>query len=489
MFYAPLYSALKEYADSIKDPLHMPGHIRGRGYQKDAAQNGLFAAGGFFPELAAAGLIDFTEVPGLDDLHLPDHVIREAMELAAGAWGAARSLFLVNGATSGLHALLLALGESKVLVARNCHRAVLGGLILSGGQPVYLPCTHDEMLGIALSVAPRAVEEACYLHPDAKAMIMVSPCYYGAVGDIAAVCRTLEPGGIPLIVDEAHGGHFAFAGTEFPASALQCGAAAAVHGLHKTMPVLTQAGLLHFSADFTWTEPAVRAYDLLTTTSPSYLLMSSIDAGRAIMQERGKALLSEAADRSAACRRAIGEIPGFRCRGAEYTPVPGIVHYDPLKVLIEIDGLGANGVEIDQALRREYGIQTELAAGDHLLAMFSPFHPPEAWTRLVFALQEIAVKYCCGKRARQPADWPAIPKQAATPREAFLAKHKTVMIKEAAGLVCAEAIAPYPPGIPVIMPGELIGADIVEYLGELRQRGTGCHGASDPALRTITVID
>lgn len=470
---APIYEALKKYAEEKNILLHMPGHKGGRG----------LAA----PELNSIGSLDFTEVPGLDDLHVAEDIIMEAQNMAARAWGAAESLFLVNGATSGIHSLLLAVG-GQVLIPRNAHRSVLGGLILSGAEPVFIDCEIDPLLQIAVSVAPEKVAVAVRSHPDLKAALIVSPTYFGTASRMGEIAGILDAGGIPLLVDEAHGGHFAFH-PDYPQPALRQGAKAVVHGLHKTLPVLTQAGMLHLASDFPWANQVRSCYDLLTTTSPSYPLMASLDMGRAIMEDQGQALLERAMFKSDQCCLAINKIGGLSCRLHRAMQTSDSAAYDPLKILVEIVDLDIDGPEMARLLRKQYGIQVEMAAGNYVLAIFSPFNADNDWDQLAKALDRLAASVGrTTKPAITPAGLPPIPTLAMTPRQAFLSERKTVIIEESIGLTAAESVAAYPPGIPCLWPGQVITHEVVEYLKMITSQGAVIHGLRDQNRQTIDVV-
>jgi len=467
---------MKEYCQEKNVLLHMPGHKGGKGLT--------------LPEYRAIGTIDFTEVPGLDDLHESRGVLLEAQQLAAEAWGAERSLFLVNGATSGIHCLLLAMGEgSRVLLPRNAHRSFLGGLILSGGWPEFVECEIDPELGVALSVSPEKIRAKLESCPGITGVFVVSPTYYGTVNEIRKIAEITRGRDIPLLVDEAHGSHLVFH-PDYPRAALQEGAQASVHGLHKTMPVLTQAGILHLAAGYPWNDKVQACHDLLTTTSPSYPLMASIDIGRAMMQEHGRELLGQAKEQAERCRQEINSIPGFVSRSQEFLGIDGVAGFDPLKILVEITGLDLDGYQMSHILRKRYGIQVELAGENYVLALFSPFNTSGDWDILTSALKDISCQTTRRARNKKPY-WamPPIPPLAITPRESFLSPHKTVMIKESKGMISAEMAAAYPPGIPCLIPGEIITAEVIEYLIYLKQRGISVHGLRDLTMQSIQVVN
>lgn len=467
----PLYQALLDYRQEVDVLLHMPGHKGGKGF-----------AGW---ELEAAGRLDFTEVPGLDDLHKPQGVIKEAQKLAAMAWGADETLFLINGASSGIHSLFLAAGEgTKVLVPRNAHRSFLGGMIISGVCPIYIDCVFDEELGVAVGVDPEEVERKMQEQPDIAGIFLVSPTFYGTVSEIQRIKSGMGTQKF-LMVDEAHGGHFVFH-PDYPPASLKKGAHAVVHGWHKTLPVLTQGGALHMKTDFPLRERTRLAVDQLSSTSPSYLLMASMDLGRAIMEERGCRLLGEAMEHSEELRRFINKIPGLRCRAKEFTVFPGVVDFDPLKILVET--LEYDGVEVSELLRCSYGIQVEMASEGFILAMFSPFNEAGDWRRLGKALAEV-VKMTSRRKNKNPIPFPPVPKQALTPRQAFWSKKKSVNIEESQGMIAAEMVAAYPPGIPCVVPGEIISPEVRDYIAEMVGRGTPLHGLEKGDQKEILVVD
>ncbi|WP_157049009.1 aminotransferase class I/II-fold pyridoxal phosphate-dependent enzyme [Syntrophomonas palmitatica] len=334
----PLYSALKKYIDERGLRLHMPGHIGGPGFNQSA--------------LKVLAEFDVTEIPGLDDLHAPQGIIEEARLLLAKAYGAQESFFLVNGASSGIHALFMALKrpDAKVLVPRNCHRSFFAGMVMAGTNPVYIPCQVNGELGAALAVSPADVEALLGIHHDAEAVFITSPSYYGStcrIQDIAALCQKYQK---PLFVDEAHGGHFCFH-PDYPRPALEQGANAAVNGLHKTLPVYNQGAVLHVKGHPD-TKRLRSACSLVTTTSPSYPILASIDLARNLMEERGRELLEAARIMAVRFRTRINMTKGLKAYDEdELKKTPGVFSLDPLKILIAFPGLRLNGFEISRILR------------------------------------------------------------------------------------------------------------------------------------------
>jgi len=471
----PIYTALKKYQAENGLRLHMPGHVGGSGISA--------------PELQGLAGLDVTEVPGLDDLHMPRGVIAAAQEQMARACGAAASLFLVNGATSGIHALLMSGSQGeRIMIPRNAHRAFYGGLVLSGARPVYLPCELEPDLGIALAVMPAAVETALQQHSEVGAVFVTSPSYYGTCADIAGIAAAAQRRGKDLLVDEAHGAHFPFH-PSYPPSALQQGAAAAVCGLHKTWPVLTQAACLHLGPGFSRRARLRAAYDLLTTSSPSYPLLAGIDVARAYMQSAGGAGLERGLELAREYKPRLDGIAGLRCHGEELLHLPGVIALDPLKVLISLPGLSLTGMQLAQLLREEYHIQVESAEPNLILAMFSLLHGREHWERFYLALEGIAQRYP-GTGQAGPAVKPPPPGEyILSPRQAFFAAKRQVSLAASRGKVAAELVAAYPPGIPCLWPGERISPEIWDYLHYLQKNGIPIQGPACTDLEHITIID
>lgn len=474
----PIYSALKSYMAENNLRLHMPGHSGGKGFKAE--------------ELRAVAAMDLSEVPGLDDLHLPLQAIKSARSLLADAFGAGQSLFLVNGATSGIHALFLSLlpGGTKVIVPRNAHRSFYGGMVLSGTSPVYLPCRLAPGLGVALANRSEDIFQILKQNPEVKGVFLTSPSYYGTSSELEKISLLLRENNKLLLVDEAHGGHFPFH-PAYPRPALQSGADAVVNGLHKTLPVLNQGACLHLLAGFAEWEQVLAAWSLLTTTSPSYPILASIDLARQLMVKEGFSLLERACCLSQKYKSRINQIKGLHCfEEEELKALPGISGVDPLKVLISTQELIIDGLALAKLLRQNYQIQVELAAPGIILAMMSIFHEGDDWERLYRALEELAWDY----RARAPVtlaegEVPPLPYLILAPREAYMAAKKSLPLDECQGAIAGEIIAAYPPGIPCLLPGELIDDTMLDYLRYLKKSGLKLQGPQDPALNYVKIIE
>jgi arginine decarboxylase len=471
----PIYTALQQYAGKDYLRLHMPGHA-GKGIKQE--------------ELRSLAALDLTEIPGLDDLHLPTGVIKESQELLARAFGAAKSYFLVNGATSGIHTLFLALNQegSKVLLPRNAHRSFYGGLVLSGATPVYIPVQVEAELGIALTVTAEDVNRLLILNPEVNNVFISSPSYYGTGSDIEAIASITISHNKLLLVDEAHGAHFTFS-RFYPQTALESGADGVVNGLHKTLPVFNQGACLHLSARLAGDSRIAKSLSLLTTTSPSYPILASIDLARQFMEEKGESILEKSYQLSREYRQKINAITGLNCCDQELQAVTGVTGLDPLKMLVSVQGSSLDGYQFAALLRERYGIQVELEGTNFILAMFSLFHDRNDWEEFYQALQVIAATYPGRERAWSNVELPPTPPILLSPRQAFMASYHQVPVKDALNQVAAEMIAVYPPGIPCILPGELINQEMLDYIIYLGKSGVRIQGPQDPSLRSINVID
>ncbi|MDD4803112.1 MAG: aminotransferase class I/II-fold pyridoxal phosphate-dependent enzyme, partial [Syntrophomonas sp.] len=419
--------------------LHVPGHIGGKGMCVD--------------ELKALANIDITEVPGTDDLHLPQGIIAEAQQLLARACGARQSLMLLNGATSGIHALFMTLCDGeRVLIPRNAHRSFYGGMVLSGAIPIYIPCEFQPELGIAVAVNSEEIEKLLHQYDNVGAVFITSPSYYGTCCDIGRIAAIVKRWQKVLFVDEAHGGHFPFHPL-YPNSALKDGADAVVNGLHKTWPVLTQGACLHMGQGFKKQSCLVTSHSLITTTSPSYLLMASIDLARDFMEREGTTYLNRGLELGQEYRSHIKNIPGIRCYGDDLLQIRGVKALDPLKVLIGVQGLSLTGFQLADRLREEYHIQVETADRNSILAMFSCLHEREDWERFYEALNKLAGAYPANGFKEEMVYQPPLPPVIMSPRQAFFATTEKVKLAECQGRIAGEMVAAYPPGIPSLTAG------------------------------------
>lgn len=481
----PLVTALKEYSGTIR--FHMPGH---RG--SDLAP----------PELVeligkAAIAADVTGVPGLDDLHQPTGVLREAQALLAQAFGASESHFIVNGTSGAVHAMVLSCVRPgrRLLIPRNIHKSILSGIILSGATPAFCTPEYDEYLGIAMGVPPEHLEACLRRYDDIDAVLLVNPTYYGVTTDLARICQAAHSSGATMLVDEAHGPHFRFH-QAFPAPALECGADMCAHGMHKILGSLTQSSILHIRGERVERWRVRAALRVIQSTSPSYLLMASLDAARKQMVTNGKGLLERALQMARTLRNEVNEIQGLVCFGREILGRPGVTDLDETKVTVTVKELGITGYQAEDYLRRKFNIQAEMSDLFNVLFIVSFANTEQDIKRLIEALKALAreAKGMSSKQVRgilkqaSTIVLPPEPEFRMSPREAFFAQTERVPLEKAVGRISAETVTCYPPGIPILYPGEVISPTEADYLRMVRATSLRVSGPEDTQLRWLRVV-
>lgn len=476
---APLLEALLAHTALSVLGFHMPGHGQGRGLP---------------PEIASLGgpgvfALDMTEVPGLDDLHRPTGVIAEAMHLAARAWGADYSFYLVNGTTCGLHALLLATCTEKdvLVLPRDVHRSVLGGLMLTGSHPVYIPPLVLEQFGITAGIETASLSLALDIRPAPKAVLVTRPNYYGITSDLGSVACAARARGTLLLADEAHGSHLHFH-PALPTDALALGADAAVQSVHKTGGSLTQSSVLHLRGSRISPSRVAAALRYLETSSPSYILMASLDAARRQLACQGRDILDRLISLSKQIRRGLREINGLQVLELEHLPV-GNWGLDPTRLVVSVAGLGLTGYQAAELLRRQHLIQVEMADYFNLVFILGPGLSEGHGRALVTALRELAQRHRAKPLAPHLLLPPPVPPLRLTPRQAWQSSSRRVALDESVGLVSAELVAVYPPGIPAVCPGEELTPELLDYLREVRRKGLTVQGPDDLALESMEVVD
>ena len=459
---APLFDAVRAYAQQVRAPMHVPGHKLGRAAPAPWRE--------FVGEAALS--IDLTEAPGLDDLHAPEGVIAEAQALAAEAFGANRSFFLVGGTTAGLHALILAACQpgATVAVPRHAHRSVLGALILAGANPAWVRVAFHEELDIATNLDEASLRQAL---PGAAAALLVHPTYYGVASRLTREIALVHEHGLPVLVDEAHGAHFAFH-PALPPSSLSMGADGVVQSIHKTGGSLTQSSICHLGSNSRLDEQRLRAMlRLVQSTSPSYLLMASLDAARRDLALHGQERWEQAIHLAHQTRRRLESLPGVRVYPSD----------DPTKLVIDLRGRGLTGFTAAELLW-EQGVAVESAGLGYVLAVMTPGDSPGTADALVGAVAALPEGPGAPPRPPEPP-WPEV---VISPREAYLGSKEPVPLQHAAGRIAAELVAPYPPGIPVVAPGERLTPDLIAYLQQAVAAGHHLQGPADSHLHTIQVV-
>ncbi len=480
---APYLDALRHYAERRPGRFHVPGHKGG-----EAADPGLIEAFG-------EGALDLdipALTPGIDQGPEPTP-FQQAQLMAADAWGARRTWFLVNGASQANHVALLTLAHRgrELVVQRNAHSSTIDALVLSGMRPTFVAPELDPELHIAHCITPDSLDAALRETPGAVGATAVSPTYFGAVADIEGLAEVAHAHGVPLVVDEAWGAHFPFH-ADLPSPALALGADLVVSSTHKVVGSLTQAAMVHVGEDGRLDDELVdRCVTLLESTSPSSLLTGSLDAARRLAVSHGRELLSRTIDGLREFRDTVRELPGLDVLDERLVGAPGVHEYDPLRVAIDVRGTGATGYDLARGLRDQHDIQMELAGENVMVAVFGMAEDVAAsGGRLLDGLRDVVASLPGPEHRRREAFAPPPPwgELVMTPREAFLGPQEVLPAGEAVGRVAAESLAAYPPGIPNVLPGERLTAATLEYVQKAIDAGGSLRGASDRELRTIRAV-
>lgn len=476
----PLLDAITNFIETKPAYFRIPGHRLERGISSkwtDKVGKEVFA-------------YDVTETPFTDDLHSPEGAIEEAQELLRELYDADKSFFLVNGTTCGNEAMLLsaAFEGQEVMIARNAHKSAMMGLIMSGAKPVYImPEILDEW-GLQGGITSEQVRRTFEEHPKCKALFLVSPSYYGITSDLKAIADVCHEYGAMLLVDEAHGGHLYFH-EELPGGALEQGADLCVQSMHKVTGALTQSSVLHMKSHLVDVERLVTNLHIVQSTSPNYLLMTSLDCARYELAVHGTEMMKQALELAEYARARIRAIDGFSCMGQEVMGQAGIAGIDRTRLVISAKELGLTGFALEEILFERYAVNMELADYENVLAIVTYANTEDELERLIKACEEIAQKY--SKEEKITCEQPKlrlITEQVLTPRQAYFAKTEEIMWQQAVGKISAEMIAPYPPGIPIIYPGERITQEVWDYLEKFRREKRHIHGSRDGKLEIIRII-
>jgi arginine decarboxylase len=478
----PYVDALLAYSKLNPGRFQVPGHKGGVG--ADPAMREL---------VGEVGLRN--DVPSITegvDIGPEPTAFQQAQLLAAAAWGASRTWFLINGASQGNHATCLALahGGNQVVVQRNVHSSVIDGLVLSGMRPAFVSPELDPELGIAHGLTPDSLAAALDETPGAVAAMIVSPTYFGACADVAGMAEVAHARGVPLVVDEAWGAHLHFH-PDLPTAALEAGADLVTSSTHKIVGSLTQAAMLHLGRGGRL-DPAVvdRCVSLVETTSPSGLLSGSLDAARRQAAVHGVELLGETLAAIASTREAIERIPGLTVLDESMVGHPGIAGWDPLRMAIDVRETGSTGYRLAKAAFYASNIDLELYSENVVVAIFGLGEPAAAaGERLITGLREAVEEIeaepgAPDEKLAPPPPWGEL---VMTPREAFLGPQEVIPFDAAAGRVAAEGLAAYPPGIPNVLPGERLTAETLDYIRESVAHGGYVRGGSDRELKTLRV--
>ena len=473
---APIYEALRKFRRMRVVPFDVPGHKRGRGNMELTE---------FLGEDCMN--VDVNSMKPLDNLCHPVSVIKDAEELAAEAFGAANAFFMVGGTTSAVQSMIMyACKEGdKIIMPRNVHRSAINALILTGAVPVYVNPDVNHKLGIALGMSVSQVEQAIRDNPDAKAIMVNNPTYYGICSDLKRITELAHEHGMLVLVDEAHGTHFYF-GESFPVTAMAAGADCASVSMHKSGGSLTQSSFLllgkNINADY-----MRQVINLTQTTSASYLLLSSLDISRKRLALGGREIFAQTVEMAEYARSEINEIGGYYAYSRELINGDSIFDFDVSKLSIYTLPIGLAGIEVYDLLRDEYDIQIEFGDIGNVLAYISVGDRKRDIERLISALAEIKRRF--GKSGADMLTQEYIsPVVAETPRKAFYAKKRSLPLEETSGLVCSEFVMCYPPGIPILAPGELITDEIIEYIKYAKEKGCQMTGTEDINIERLNVL-
>lgn len=473
---APVYEALEAFRKKRVVPFDVPGHKRGRGNPE-------------LRELLGEKCVnlDVNSMKPLDNLCHPVSVIRDAEQLAADAFGAAHAFFMVGGTTSSVQSMVLSSTKAgdKIILPRNVHKSVINALVLNGAIPVYINPEVDRRLGISLGMEISEVEKAIKENPDAKAILVNNPTYYGICSDLRSIVKIAHEHNMLCLVDEAHGTHFYF-GPNMPVNAMAAGADMASVSMHKSGGSLTQSSLLLTGPNVNW-EYVSQIINLTQTTSASYLLLSSLDISRRNLYMRGESSFAKVAEMAQYAREEINSIGGFYAYGSELKNGGSIYDFDITKLSVYTRDIGLAGIEVYDLLRDEYDIQIEFGDIANILAYISIGDRIQDIERLVGALADIKRLYSRDPSLMLKTEYIA-PKVVVSPQEAFYAKDESLPLCETAGRICSEFVMCYPPGIPILAPGEVITKEIIEYIIYAKEKGCSMQGPEDPEVNNINVI-
>jgi arginine/lysine/ornithine decarboxylase len=473
---APIYEALERYKSMRVVPFDVPGHKRGKGNTELTA---------FLGERCLT--VDVNSMKPLDNLCHPTSVIRDAEALAAQAFGAQDAFFMVNGTTSAVQSMIMSVCKAgdKIIMPRNVHRSAINALVVCGAVPVYVNPGTNKQLGIPLGMALADVEQAILENPDAKAVLVNNPTYYGICSNLRAITELAHRHNMAVLADEAHGTHFYF-DERLPVSAMAAGADLAAVSMHKTGGSLTQSSLLLSNGRIS--EGHIRQIINLTqTTSGSYLLLSSLDISRRNLALRGKEIFEKVCTLAEYARGEINKIGGYYAYSKELINADTVFDFDITKLSVHTRDIGRAGIEVYDILRDDYNIQIEFGDIGNILAIISVGDNMLAIERLVSSLSEIKRLYSKDKAGMLDHEYIS-PEVVMSPQLAFYADKRSVKTEESVGQICSEFVMCYPPGIPILAPGERITNEILDYIAYAKAKGCLLTGTEDLQIESIQVV-
>lgn len=477
----PFLDTLIAYVNSHPTPFDVPGHKLGS-MKTDLARK-------ISPCFAT---YDANAPIGLDNLYNPKGVIKEAEELAAKAMKADHCLFSVNGTTGGILSMMLACldQKDKIILPRNVHKSVINGLIISGAMPIFINPDIDEDLGIACGVRTESVIKAMDENPTAKAVFIINPTYFGVVSDLKTIVKEAHKRGMIVMADEAHGSEFYFS-DELPLSAMEAGCDITTLSMHKNSGSLTQTSMILVNDGLVDFSEVKRAYAMLSSTSPNGILIASLDAARKEMVLHGKEYIHQNLLLADYAREKLNAIKGIHVYGKEYVEErhnSGTFDIDPTKLVIKVTGLGLYGYEVYRKIREESNVQLELGEISVVLACLGPGTTKEHMDNLIQAFQKLSDEYYGKNLGKEiPSYHYSYPNLVVTPRDGYDAPHKVISLKDSIGEISAETVMAYPPGIPIVIPGEIITVDAVKMIDFFANEGGEVLKDTDPGK--IKIID
>lgn len=474
---APIFEALERYKAMRIVPFDVPGHKRGKGNPELTK---------FLGEKCLT--VDVNSMKPLDNLCHPVSVIKEAEELAARAFGAQHAFFMVNGTTSAVQSMIMSVCKrgDKIIMPRNVHRSAINALIISGAVPVYVNPSINKQLGIPLGMSVADVKRAIEQNPDAKAVLVNNPTYYGICSDLRTISKLAHQYGMKVLADEAHGTHFYF-GENLPVSAMAAGADMAAVSMHKTGGSLTQSSFLLSNHPDLHQGYIRQIINLTQTTSGSYLLLSSLDISRRNLALHGREIFARVKELAQYAREEINKLGGFYAFSSELIDGDAIFDFDTTKLSVHTRDIGLAGIEVYDLLRDEYDIQIEFGDIGNILAIISVGDNMFVMERLISAMAEIKRIYKKDKAGMYDHEY-INPEVVMTPQDAFYAPKHAMPIEQSAGQICSEFVMCYPPGIPILAPGERITQEILDYIAYAKEKGCFLTGTEDINIENINVV-
>lgn len=478
----PLFTALRTHAAGNPVQFHIPGHKKGIGMDEEFRE--------FIGDNALS--IDLINIAPLDDLHQPSGVIEEAQRLAADAFGADHTFFSVQGTSGAIITMIMSVCSpgDKIIVPRNIHKSVMSAIIFAGAKPVFVSPAQDHNLGIDHGITTSSVSRALKKHPDTKAVLVINPTYFGVVAHLEEIVELAHSHHIPVLVDEAHGVHIHFH-EELPVSAMQAGADMAATSVHKLGGSMTQSSILNVNTKNGLVNPqrVQTIISMLTTTSTSYILLASLDTARRNLALNGHEILGKAIELADYARQEINKIDGLYSFGKEILGSEAAYAFDPTKVTVHVRHLGITGYETENWLREHYNIEVELSDMYNILCLVTPGDTEQSVGLLLTALRDLSKSFHqMGEVKELVVKTPEIPQLSLIPRDAFYADTEVIPFRESAGRIIAEFIYVYPPGIPILLPGEVITQENIDYIVDHVEVGLPVKGPEDRSINNVKVI-